>query len=77
VDWETMPPVSEPEVRLKEYRRRKAAQEELWEVNRIKFKKSLGEPLTQVEQNILAYSPFGTAAGCHHPRPGPRPRESE
>ena len=61
-----MPPVDEPEARLAEYRRR-AAVDELWQVNRIKFKRNLGQELTGAEKRILAYSPFGTASGCHHP----------
>lgn len=48
-----MPPVSEPQARLKEYRRRKKAEEELWELNRIKFKHDLGERLTLAEQSTL------------------------
>ncbi len=61
-----MPSVSEPEERLVEYQRRRAAQVELREINRIKFKRDLGEPLTDAEQIKLAYSVFGSAAGCHH-----------
>ena len=49
-----MPPVSEPRARLEEYQRRKKADEELWELNRIKFKRDLGdEPLTEEEKKTL------------------------
>jgi len=53
MDWETMPPVSEPHARLKEYRRRKKAEHQLWELNRVKFKRDLGEELTPEEQHTL------------------------
>lgn len=59
-------PGEEPE-ELISYQRADPADEEWWEVQRIKFKQNLGEALTIGEKNTLAYSPFGTAAGCHHP----------
>lgn len=65
MDWENFPSVHEPEIRLKEYQRAKAEDKEWWEVQRIKFKLDLGEELTTGEKNTLAYSVYGTAAGCH------------
>ena len=48
-----MPPTSEPELRLKEYKRRRKADELWWEVQRIKFKQNLGEALTEAEATTL------------------------
>lgn len=68
MDWENFPPVDEPLERLEAYgKARKAEADEWWEVQRIKFKQSLGEELTIGEKNTLAYSVYGTAASCHHP----------
>lgn len=39
--------------------------DEIIEVARIESKQANGEQLSRGEENILAYSPYGTKGGCH------------
>lgn len=65
VDLDELPEAGLP--RLEGYQRMKDADDEWWEVQRLKFKRNLGEELTIGEANTLAYSRYGDAPGCHHP----------
>jgi hypothetical protein len=69
VDWDNFPPIDKEEERLAAYQLQRVIDEaattiEKKRVAEIIFKKDLGHALTQAEMNILAYSPFGTAASC-------------
>ena len=65
MDLDALPPVDQPLDRLQMYQRERGLEEERRRVAEILFKRDLGETLTQRELTILAYSPYGTAAGCH------------
>lgn len=51
--------------------------EERQAVEQIKMLKALGVKLTDREQNILAYSPYGTGQGCSSCASGPTVKLNE
>ena len=62
MDLDALP--DDPLERLEAYRRERRLEEERRRVALVRFKRDLGEPLTEQDLIVEAYSPHGTAGGC-------------
>ena len=62
MDLDALP--DDPLERLEAYRRERRLEEERLRVAVVKFKRDLGEPLTEQDLIVEAYSPYGTGQSC-------------